>query len=66
MNTEPELSNLNFKVDPAFRYEFRRLAAHYGISGVALLRMAVNEWREAHGGPAPIKNRFAGGEAAHV
>ncbi|OIQ93744.1 hypothetical protein GALL_243360 [mine drainage metagenome] len=66
MITEPEWANLNFKVDPAFRYEFRRLAAHYGISGVALLRMAVNEWREAHGGLAPVQNRFVAGEAAHV
>ncbi len=66
MSTDPEWANLNFKVDPAFHYEFRRLAAHHGISGVALLRMAVREWRENHGGPAPVQNRFAAGEAAHV
>jgi len=51
------LVDLNFKVPPAVRHDFKRLAAHHGTTGVALLRAAVAEWTARHGGPAPIKSR---------
>ena len=53
--------DLNFKVDPPFRYNFRCLAAHHGMSGVALLRKAIQEWCERRDGPAPARLPTEGG-----
>ena len=43
--------DFNFHVAPEFRHMFRNLAAIHNRSGVSIVREALIEWQQRHGGP---------------
>ena len=50
-------STLNFRVDEAFRFEFREFALHLGLKHAQLLRAAMEAWKEKHGCASPVRSR---------
>jgi hypothetical protein len=53
------LKALHFRVDDAYRREFRQLALDHDLSLVDLLRQAVEAWKEKNGLAARRKRRPA-------
>jgi hypothetical protein len=44
-----ERKDLNFKVPPDFHHEFKKLAVEHRMSGVELLRQALDLYQKVHG-----------------